>query len=140
MSRHNGAVAGAMLGVAIGALVGGSWPLLLGVAGLFAGRLFDKLHDPDEAELKAPAETAAEIDRDARGRFARHLAALLFKVARADGSIADEEVQVVDRYFVERLGFADDEHRAVDEAFAHARSFDGSLEDAARACREAMSL
>lgn len=143
MRQISGALIGAVLGMAVGALAGGLWFTLTGAVGLvagwfFAGRASTPSSAPDDLTPPADAETTEETDdgAEARAEFAKHLAILLFKVARADGEVSAPEIVSADDYFSVRLGFTDD--AAVDRAFAYAREHEGSLEAAAAHCREVM--
>lgn len=135
MGRHGGKILGALLGVGAGLLAGGAWILVLLAAGLAAGALFDAWHDPQAFEEGDEPATAAELDADARRLFARHLARLLFHLARVDdGSLDPAEIGAADRFFEEQLGYGAEE---IDEAFAAAREDERTLAEACRACAEA---
>jgi DnaJ like chaperone protein len=132
-----GKVLGALLGFAIGLLIGG--PLAIGlllVAGLVIGHQVDGLH------LFTPANTAARSSgptprqEAAQQHFARHLCALFIEVARADGEVVRDEVRVVREYFEHQLRYGPGALELVRRYLKEHLARPPSLETSAAACRD----
>ncbi len=135
----NGKVLGGIVGISVGLLVSATLAPLFLIAGLIVGHFYDVRHDPDEAEPSPRPLSRAEIDREARARFATHVATLLLKVARADGAASDEELDLVDHYLVERLGYDAEDANAINRALSEATSDSADLLEACERCRQALS-
>jgi DnaJ like chaperone protein len=127
------------MGVGVGLLISPTWMPLFLIAGLVFGHVYDVRHDPEELEQKPRPQSRAEIDREARARFATHVATLLMKVARVDGAASNEELDAVDRYLVERLGYDSEDASAINRALAEANSDSADLLEACERCRGALS-
>jgi DnaJ like chaperone protein len=149
-----GKLLGAMIGLGVG-LLAQSWLAagLFCAVGAFAGHLYDQLHHsdvqphiPSVAELGVadpgplPApQSQAELQADARRRFAEHLCVLFAAVAKADGAPARDEVRVIREYFEETLRFTPAELEAVRVALKAALAAIPSPDEALRACRDELS-
>jgi DnaJ like chaperone protein len=128
-----------MVGACAGLLISAPWLPVFLIAGLVIGHFYDLRHDVEGLEKKPRPLSRSEIDRDARARFATHVATLLMKVARADGAASDEELDAVDRYLVERLGYDAEDASAINRALAAATSDSADLLEACERCRTALN-
>jgi DnaJ like chaperone protein len=151
-------VAGKLLGAMFGGIIGlaaESWSLasFLAVMGLLVGHLIDRRlqrwdavgspsadaggHPPHLDDLPAP-KTRAEVEAEARGRFADQLCTLFAAVARADGEAVRDEVRVVREYFEESLRYSASELEHVRLALKRALDHPVDLNVALRACADAL--
>lgn len=135
----SGKILGGMIGLCVGLPLAGPYAILFVLGGAALGHLLDVRNDPGRFDPVLRAPTRAEIDREARERFAAHVARLLLHVARADGSVAAEAMAAVDRYFVERLGYDAEDAAVLDRALAEGSEAAGDLAAACERCREALT-
>ncbi len=136
-----GAIVGLIVGLAAQSMAAA---LALAIVGLLVGHRFDRRSDHDErprddAGVSLPEpQTAHDIEREARARFARHLCELFVEVARADGQLVREEVRVVRSFFENELGFDADELDLVRVHLKAASAAHVDLERVARECRDGL--
>ena len=129
-----------MVGLVAGLAISATWLPVFLIAGVLVGHFFyDVRTVPVELEMRERPLSKTEIDREARSRFATQVATLLIKVARADGAASDEELDAVDRYLVERLGYDEGDASAINRALAAANSDSADLLEACERCRTALS-
>ncbi|QRK07624.1 TerB family tellurite resistance protein [Archangium violaceum] len=133
-----GKVLGAMLGLAVGLLIGGPLAIvLLVIAGLLVGHQVDELHVlPSDAAGQGEPVTRSSLEIAAQDHFARHLCALFIEVARADGDVVRDEVRVVREYFADQLKYGPEALGLVRRYLKEHLARPPSLEDSAAACRE----
>ncbi|WP_257456392.1 TerB family tellurite resistance protein [Archangium lipolyticum] len=133
-----GKVLGAMLGLAIGMLIGGPLPIvLLIIVGIFLGHQVDELHLlPSESAGEGEPLSRSVLNTAAQDHFARHLCALFIEVARADGDVVRDEVRVVREYFADELKYGPEALGLVRRYLKEHLARPPSLEDSAAACRE----
>ena len=130
-----------MLGLAVGLLIGGLWPVLvLVLAGLLVGHQVDGLlassaRPPAAPGIPSPATTPPG-ELAAQQHFARHLCALFIEVARADGELVRDEVRVVREYFADQLRYGPEALELVRRYLKEHLARPPSLEDSAAACRD----
>jgi DnaJ like chaperone protein len=135
-----GKVLGAMLGLALGLLIGGPLAIVvLVLMGAAAGHQYDLLHAPPEDTLLGGEPfTRPVLDTVAQEHFARHLCALFLEVARADGDVVRDEVRVVREYFAHELRYGPEALELVRRLLKENLHRPPALEAAASACREEM--
>jgi DnaJ like chaperone protein len=141
-----GKVLGAMLGLAVGLLIGGPLAIsLLVIAGTVVGHYVDELNavpsdlPPSGESLRGEALARAALETAAQEHFARHVCALFIEVARADGDIVRDEVRVVREYFAQELKYGPEAMELVRQALKEFLERPPSLEESAAACREEMA-
>jgi DnaJ like chaperone protein len=128
-----------MLGVAIGLLIGGPWPVLvLLLAGLLVGHQLDGLLPTHAAGAKTPPPPEPQ-EFAAQQHFARHLCALFIEVARADGDLVRDEVRVVREYFADTLRYGPEALELVRRYLKEHLARPPTLEDSAAACRDELA-
>ena len=135
----NGKILGGLVGLCTGLALAGPWAPVFAVIGFAIGHLYDARHDTEDLEPGPRPLSRADIDREARARFATHVATLLMKVARADGKATDEELDAVDRYLVERLGYDSQDANSINRALSEASSDSADLLEACERCRLALT-
>ena len=125
-------------GIAIGAFIGGRLGPLGAIVGAVIGHFVEKTvtgagasESPSERPRSASARPRryASSSADARKRaavFCTAAAAMLAKMAKADGHVSAEEIAAVERAFV-RLGFSADNRRMAIAAFRRAKDDDHSI-------------
>lgn len=129
-----------MLGVAVGLLIGGLWPVVvLLLAGLLVGHQLDGLLPTPAARAAGTPKAPPAPDPQefaAQQHFARHLCALFIEVARADGDLVRDEVRVVREYFAEQLRYGPEALELVRRYLKEHLARPPTLEDSAAACRD----
>ncbi len=135
---HSGKVAGLVVGLAAGLLLGGAWLPVLLVVGLAAGSFLDHLGNAENTRAREHPLSVEEIDREARRAFVHGLARLLFQVGRADGEPTDAQLAAAQRYLFDELGLDAFDKAEVNRTFAQAPA-DGDLVPACATCLEAFS-
>jgi DnaJ like chaperone protein len=130
-----------MLGLAVGLLIGGPWPVVvLMLAGILVGHQLDGLLVPPSraAGTRAPPAPPPQ-ELAAQQHFARHLCALFIEVARADGELVRDEVRVVREYFAEQLRYGPEALELVRRYLKEHLARPPKLEDSAAACRDELT-
>lgn len=134
-----------LAGLVFGGALGG-WALELpgGVAGaalgLGLGALLDSLLAPAEQhELSFDeSKTKEELDAELRRLFARHLCGVCLAVAATDGALRREEARAIREFFRDRLGYGAAELEVVRQVLAELVDAPPALEDAAAAADHAL--
>ncbi len=136
-----GKVLGAMLGLALGLIIGGPLPIiLLTLVGTVLGHHVDGLNVlPSEVPPGEPLSRDS-LDASAQQHFARHLCALFLEVARADGEVIRDEVRVVREYFAEELRYGPESLELVRRLLKEFLERPPSADKAAAACRDEMKI
>nr|WP_084736505.1 TerB family tellurite resistance protein [Cystobacter ferrugineus] len=137
-----GKVLGAMLGLGVGLLIGGLWPVVvLVLAGVLVGHQLDGLLQPPARTAGTNTPPAPEPQElAAQQHFARHLCALFIEVARADGDLVRDEVRVVREYFAEQLRYGPESLELVRRYLKEHLARPPTLEDSAAACRDELTM
>lgn len=116
MSWFVGAGMGLLMGGPLGAVVGGVMQHML-------------TKDTRDRVMSNPAQTNQETF------FVTHLAAIMTKVAMADGQVSQKEVQLIHNFFASKLGYNGEELRFIDGIIRETQRLNPDLLQICRAFR-----